>query len=66
MKTTIEVEDRKEAELIKRGLRDPATRALVKITGAFARLPTDEIRRRALTFAAKTLADGTRPKAAGG
>ena len=34
MKAKIEVSDRKEAELIKSGLADPATRALVKVMGA--------------------------------
>ena len=34
MKTEIEVADRKEAQLIKSGLDDPATRALVKVIGA--------------------------------
>lgn len=40
MKTKIEVEGRKEALLIKRGLLDPQTRALVKVMGALQ--PLDE------------------------
>lgn len=38
MKAKIEVENRKEAELIRRGLADPGTRALVKIMGAMSGL----------------------------
>jgi hypothetical protein len=34
MKTTIEVKDRKEADLIKTALDDPATRAFVQVVGA--------------------------------
>lgn len=36
MFTKIEVESRKEADLIRRGLEDPGTRAIVKIMGALA------------------------------
>lgn len=35
----IEVKDEEEARLIRRGLEDPATRALVKIMGALLPLP---------------------------
>jgi hypothetical protein len=50
VKTTIEVADRKEAALIRRGLADPATRALVKVMGALAALPTDRARIRTMRF----------------
>lgn len=49
MKTKIEVEGRKEALLIKRGLLDPQTRALVKVMGALQPL-TDRAKRRAMRF----------------
>lgn len=44
MKAKIEVEDRKEAELIRRGLQHAETRALVKVMGAM--LPLDDRERR--------------------
>jgi hypothetical protein len=49
MKTKIEVENRKEATLIKRGLLDPQTRALVKVMGALQPL-SDRAKRRAMRF----------------
>ena len=51
MKTTIEVEDRKEATLIRRALEDKETRALVKVMGALLALPSDRARLRTLRFA---------------
>jgi len=48
MKTTIEVSDRKEGELIKRGLEDPAARALIKVIGALQDLPSDRARARTM------------------
>lgn len=49
MKATIEVQSKKEAELIKRGLEDPETRAFVQIMGAL--LPcTPRARARILNF----------------
>jgi hypothetical protein len=50
MKATIDVEDRKEGELIKAGLDDEPTRALVKIMGALAPLPSDRAKLRVLNF----------------
>lgn len=52
MKAAIEVADRKEAELIRAGLSDPATRALVKVMGALKPLESDRARMRALEFVA--------------
>ncbi|OLE54195.1 MAG: hypothetical protein AUG51_09395 [Acidobacteria bacterium 13_1_20CM_3_53_8] len=49
MKTTIEVQSKKEGELIKRALDDPETRAFVQIVGAL--LPfTQRTRTRVLNF----------------
>ena len=48
MKTKIEVENRKEAALIAAGLKDKPTRALVKVMGALATLPSDRARVRTL------------------
>lgn len=50
MKAGVEVADRKEANLIRRGLADPETRALVKTMGALLTMPTDRARARALWF----------------
>ncbi len=50
MKAQIEVADRKEAELIRRGLLDPTTRAMVKVMGALAPLPSDRSKARVLRF----------------
>lgn len=60
MKTLVEVADRKEAALIRRGLEDPETRALVKVIGALAALPSDRARRRTLAFVADSLDEETR------
>jgi hypothetical protein len=49
MKASIEVESKKDAELIRKGLEDPATRALVKVMGALTTLPSDRSRRRVMT-----------------
>jgi hypothetical protein len=49
MKTPIEVSDRREGKLIKAGLDDAQTRALVKIQGALAPL-TDRGKLRVLRF----------------
>lgn len=48
MKTKVEVENRKEGELLRAGLTDPATRALVKVIGALSALPSDRSRRRVM------------------
>lgn len=50
MKTKIEVENRKEAKLIRAGLADPQTRALVKVVGALAALPSERAKRRVMRF----------------
>jgi hypothetical protein len=50
MRTSIEVTSRKEAALIRRGLTDAQTRALVKVVGALALLPSDMARVRVLRF----------------
>ncbi|MET0530057.1 MAG: hypothetical protein ABW003_17260 [Microvirga sp.] len=52
MKASIEVESKKEAGMIRRGLDDPATRALVIVMGALADLPSDRSRKRVLTLVA--------------
>jgi hypothetical protein len=57
MKTKIEVENRKEAELIRRGLERPDVRAFVKIMGALEQLPTDRARRRVMTYVADKLGE---------
>ena len=49
MKASIEVESKKDAELIRKGLEDPATRALVKVMGALSTLPSDRSRKRVMT-----------------
>ena len=50
MKATIEVKDRKEADNIRAGLADEATRAFVIIMGALSKLPTTRSKVRVLTF----------------
>jgi hypothetical protein len=50
MKASIEVASRKEADLIREGLKDPATRALVNVMGALASLPTDRSRKRVMAL----------------
>lgn len=56
MKATIEVKDRKEADLIKTALDDPATRAFVQIVGALLPL-SERARTRVLTFVNDRLAE---------
>lgn len=48
MKAYIEVADREEADMIRRGLADPAVRALVKVIGTLSKLPSDRARARVL------------------
>lgn len=50
MQTRIEVQDTDEAKLLKSGLADEGTRALVKIIGALAPLESDRAKRRVLGF----------------
>lgn len=57
MKTSIEVEDRKEGDLIRRGLESAEVRAFVKIMGALSVLPTDRAKARALNFVADHFAE---------
>jgi hypothetical protein len=52
MKATIEVNDRREAEHIRNGLADPATRAFVVVMGALSVLPSNRARKRMLQFVA--------------
>ena len=55
MKAFIEVKTRREARLIRRGLADPETRALVKVMGALSPIETKEMKRATLDFATKML-----------
>lgn len=48
MRTTFEVVDEEEAQLIRAGLEDPETRALVKVIGVVGRLPSLRARARVL------------------
>lgn len=50
MKASIEVENRNEADAIRTGLEDPATRAFVVVMGALATLPSDRARKRVLQY----------------
>lgn len=50
MKASIQVADRKEAEAIRLGLEDPATRALVVVMGALATLSSPRSRARVLSY----------------
>jgi hypothetical protein len=61
MKASIEVESRKEAELIKVALEDPATRALIQIVGALAPL-SERAQKRVLDHVADMLAEETEAK----
>lgn len=54
MKATIEVKDRKEADLIKAALDDPKTRAFVQIVGALLPL-SQRARTRVLAFVSDQL-----------
>lgn len=60
MKTTIEVKDRKEAQLIKTALADPATRALVMVMGALLPLRSDRARARVLAYVSDKLNENPR------
>jgi len=50
MRATIEVEDREEAKLIRRGLADKETRALVKVMGALDKLPNKNMKIPTMNF----------------
>jgi hypothetical protein len=50
MKATIQVNDKKEAELIRTGLEDAGTRAFVQVMGALMGLPSNRARVRVLKF----------------
>jgi hypothetical protein len=50
MKATIEVKDKREGELIKTALADPAARAFALTIGALLQLPTKRARMRALDY----------------
>lgn len=60
MKAQIEVKDRKEAKLIRRGLADEETRALVKVMGALAALPSRRMMALTLQFAKEYYAEKDR------
>lgn len=66
MKVSIDVEDRKEAELIRVGLADQETRALVKVMGALLALPNDRARARTMRYVADVLAEGDAGNGASG
>lgn len=57
MKTYIDVANRKEAVLLRRGLEQEDVRAMVLVMGALAVLPTDRARARALRFVSDMLTD---------
>jgi len=48
MRAGIDVESRDEADLIRKGLEDPAVRALVKVMGALSALPSDRAKKRVM------------------
>ena len=50
MKATIEVKDRREANLVKSGMEDETTKAIVLITGALRQLPSDRARARVMRY----------------
>jgi len=61
MKTTIDVESRREADLIKTALNDPITRAFVQVMGALLPLShRDQIR--VLNFVSDKLAEAKEEK----
>jgi hypothetical protein len=60
MKANIDVEDRKEGELIKAGLDDAPTRAVVKVMGALAPL-SDRGKRRVMNFVRDFYEEGGNP-----
>ena len=55
MKMTIEVTNRREAELIRAGLADAQTRAVVTIVGALSLLPSSRAKARVLEFVSDAL-----------
>ena len=57
MKATIDVNSREEARLIRAGLADESTRALVKIIGALAPIPGERAKRRVLNFVIDSMQD---------
>ena len=57
MKASIDVASRREAELIRAGLEDPATRAFVKVVAVLQQLPTNRSRARVLHWVADNLAE---------
>ena len=57
MKTTIEVNSRKEGADIRRALEDPTVRAFVKVIGALQTLPSDRARARVIRYVADRLDD---------
>jgi hypothetical protein len=61
MKAHIVVKDRKEANLIRLGLEDKPTRALVITIGALSKLPDDRARRRTLRFVEDYFSDPNTP-----
>ncbi len=65
MKVRIEVKDRHEAQAIREGLLDPATRALVIVMGLLRPLSSDRSRARVLTYVVDKFdeADATRQAA---
>ena len=46
----IEVKDRKEGEVLRLGLSDPAVRAFVKVMGTLGTLKSQQAKERVLTF----------------
>ena len=56
MKASIEVESRREAELIKTALDDPTTRAFVQVVGALLPL-APRARKRVMDFVADRIAE---------
>ena len=50
MKASIQVSDKKEAELIRAGLDDAQTRAIVQVMGVLLGLPSNRVRKRVLSF----------------
>jgi len=63
MKATIDVASRKEAELIRAGLNDPATMAFVQVMGALLALPTNRARARVLNYVADKFDEEAGPEA---
>lgn len=58
MKVAIEVNNRSEAESVKRAMADPKCRALVLIVGALLELPSDRARLRVLRHVQDALDEG--------